>query len=144
MTSRDFVLKMAKGFRGRGKNCFSIAKQRVERAMLNAYRSRRLKKRDMRALWIQQLSSATRGYGLNYSRLQRGLVIENIVLDRKVLASLASYEPYSFAAVATIAKTAWLRECGPYHSQTIAQAISDASNHQTQTSSSRIIMEENA
>lgn len=145
MTSRQFVLKMAKGYQGRSKNCFSIAKQKVERAMLNAYKSRRLKKRDMRSLWIQQLNAAARVHNTTYSRFQRGLIVESIIIDRKVLATLATYEPLSFSALATVANTAWLRECGSHHGQALAKAISNAElqSSQASSSSSRVQMEDN-
>ena len=72
------ILKMAKGYRGRAKNCFRIAIQRVEKALQYAYRDRRNKKRDFRALWIQRINAAVRQEGLTYSKFINGLKIAKI------------------------------------------------------------------
>ena len=99
-------IKQAKGFRGRRKNCFKLAKDAVERAMQFAYRDRRNKKRDFRKLWIVRINAAARLHGLSYSRFMQGLKAAEIGLDRKVLADLAVREPETFAAVAEKAKEA--------------------------------------
>jgi|TARA_B110000503_G_C6931378_1_gene322965 large subunit ribosomal protein L20 len=93
------VLKLAKGFRGRAKNCFRIAVAKVEKALSYAYRDRRVRKRDFRALWIQRINAAVREHGLTYSTFINGLNLANIDLDRKVLADLAVREPESFKNV---------------------------------------------
>ena len=93
------ILKLAKGFRGRSKNCFRIAIQKVEKALRYAYRDRRTKKRDFRALWIQRINAAVREHGLIYSKFISGLKTANIDLDRKVLADLAAREPETFAKI---------------------------------------------
>lgn len=90
------VLKLAKGFRGRAKNCFTVAIERVERALQYAYRDRRAKKRDFRALWIQRINAAVRQYGLIYSTFMDKLKAKNIVIDRKMLSEMAIREPKAF------------------------------------------------
>jgi large subunit ribosomal protein L20 len=96
---RARVFKLAKGFYGRSKNCFRIAVNRVEKALAYAYRGRKLKKRNFRRLWILQTSAACRLHGMCYSQFIYGLQKENIKLNRKMLASLAVTEPYSFWAL---------------------------------------------
>ena len=93
------ILKLAKGYRGRAKNCFRIAIQKVEKALRYAYRDRRTKKRDFRALWIQRINAAVREHGLVYSRFISGLKAANIDLDRKVLSDLATREPETFGKI---------------------------------------------
>lgn len=93
------ILKMAKGYRGRSKNCFRIAIQRVEKALQYAYRDRRSKKRDLRALWIQRINAAVRNHGLVYSKFIKGLNVAGINLDRKILSELAVNEPASFEKI---------------------------------------------
>ncbi len=100
------VIKAAKGYYGRGKNCFRIAKQRVERAWQYSYRDRRNKKRNFRALWIQRINAGARLHGLTYSRMIDGLKKAEIALDRKVLADLAMNEPEVFADLAGQARQA--------------------------------------
>ena len=98
--SRKKVFALAKGFRGRSKNCFSIAVRKVFRAQQFAYRDRRTRRRNYRREWIQTISAATREHGLPYSRFANALVKHsNVQLDRKVLANLALNEPYSFKSV---------------------------------------------
>jgi len=93
------ILKLAKGYRGRSKNCYRIAIERVEKALQYAYRDRRTKKRDFRALWIQRINAATREHGLTYSRFINGLNKAGIEIDRKVLADIAVREPSAFKAI---------------------------------------------
>ncbi len=100
------VIKMAKGYRGRSKNCFRIAIQRVEKGLQYAYRDRRNKKRNFRSLWIQRINAGARELGLTYSTFMNGLNKAGIELDRKVLADLAMNEPESFKSVAEQAKKA--------------------------------------
>ena len=100
------VLEQAKGYRGRRKNVFRVAKQAVIRAGQMAYRDRRQRKRQMRALWIVRINAAARESGLSYSRLMNGLSRAEIQLDRKVLADLAVFDKPAFSAVAERAKAA--------------------------------------
>ena len=91
------ILKLAKGYRGRSKNCFSIAIQKVEKALRYAYRDRRNRKRDFRGLWIQRINAAVRDHGMIYSQFMGGLKKAAIEIDRKMLAELAVNNPTSFA-----------------------------------------------
>ncbi len=93
------VLKMAKGYRGRSSTCFRSAIQRVEKALTYAYRDRRVKKRNFRALWIQRINAAVRELGLTYSAFMNALHKNNVDIDRKVLADLAMNQPESFKAL---------------------------------------------
>ncbi|MDR0423766.1 MAG: 50S ribosomal protein L20 [Rickettsiales bacterium] len=96
---RKKVLARAKGFRGRAKNCFSIALERVEKALHYATRDRKTRKRDLRALWIQRINAAVRPFGLIYSTFIKKLKDSNISLDRKSLAELAVREPNAFSGL---------------------------------------------
>ncbi len=100
------ILELAKGYRGRAKNCYRIAIEKVEKALQYAYRDRKVKKRDFRGLWIQRINAAVREQGLVYSQFINGLKLANISLDRKVLADMAVKEPAVFAQIAQKAKTA--------------------------------------
>jgi len=93
------VLKLSKGFVGRSSTNYRIAMERLEKALRYAYRDRRVKKRDFRALWIQRINAATREHGLNYSRFIFGLKKAGIEMDRKVLAAIAFDDPASFAEI---------------------------------------------
>ncbi|MBA4344466.1 MAG: 50S ribosomal protein L20 [Methylibium sp.] len=100
------VLALAKGFRGRRKNVFRIAKQAVMKAGQYAYRDRRAKKRVFRALWIARINAASRGLGLSYSKFVAGLKKAQIDIDRKVLADLAVNDPAGFASIFAKVKAA--------------------------------------
>ena len=100
------VLAQAKGFRGRRKNVFRIAKEAVTRAQQFAYRDRRQRKRQFRALWITRINAAARQFGLSYSRFMNGLRMASVDVDRKVLADLAVADPPAFAHLAEKAKAA--------------------------------------
>src|SRR3981189_449240 len=100
------VLAKSKGYRGRRSNVYRIAKEAVMKAGQYAYRDRRAKKREFRALWIARINAASRIYGLNYSRLIDGLNREGIEIDRKMLADLAVHDTDAFSAIANQAKTA--------------------------------------
>lgn len=100
------ILKLAKGFRGRSNSCFRVAIQKVEKALRYAYRDRRAKKRNFRALWIQRINAGTRQYGMPYSRFMDGLKKANIALDRKVLADIAAREPEAFKSLVEKAQAA--------------------------------------
>ena len=98
------VLKAAKGFFGRRKNTIRAAKAAVDKSMQYAYRDRKNRKREFRALWIQRINAATREHGLTYSRFISGLATAGIEVDRKVLSDLAISEPVAFAAIVEQAK----------------------------------------
>lgn len=100
------VIKAAKGFYGRRKNTFRIANQAVEKAGQYAYRDRRTRKRNFRALWIQRINAAVREHGMNYGRFINGLSIAGIEVDRKVLADLAVREPDAIKALVAQAEAA--------------------------------------
>ena len=100
------VLKQAKGFYGRRKNTIRTAKAAVDRSHQYAYRDRKVKKRDFRALWIQRINAAVRPLGITYARLIDGLTKAGIAVDRKVLADLAMHEPAAFAAIVEQARAA--------------------------------------
>ena len=98
------VLKQAKGYYGARSRVFRVAKQAVTKAGQYAYRDRKVKKRVFRALWIQRINAAARECGLSYSRMINGLKLQNIEIDRRVLADLAVHEKEAFAALAEKAK----------------------------------------
>ena len=100
------VLRAAKGYYGRRKNTIRVAKQAVEKAQQYAYRDRRNRKRNFRALWIQRINAAAREAGLTYARLIDGLAKAGVAVDRKVLADLAVHEPAAFSALASQARDA--------------------------------------
>ena len=91
------ILEAAKGFKGRRKNTIRIARQAVEKAMQYAYRDRRAKKRDFRALWIQRVNAAARENGMTYGQFIHGMKLAGIELDRKVLADIAVHDSAAFA-----------------------------------------------
>ncbi len=93
------VLALAKGFRGRRKNVFRIAKQAVMKAGQYAYRDRRTRKRVFRALWIARLNAAARGLGITYSKFMAGMKKASIDIDRKMLAELAVNDPAAFGSI---------------------------------------------
>lgn len=103
---RKKVLKQAKGYYGARSRQFKVAKQAVIKAGQYAYRDRRQKKRQFRALWIVRINAAAREQGLSYSRLIDGLNKANIEVDRRVLADLALHQREAFAALAEQAKSA--------------------------------------
>ena len=103
---RKKVLKLAKGYRGRGKSNFRIALEKVEKALRYAYRDRRNRKRDFRGLWIQRINAGAREHGLTYSQFMAGVKRAGIELDRKVLSDLAIREPLAFEAIAATARSA--------------------------------------
>ncbi|RMF08167.1 MAG: 50S ribosomal protein L20 [Alphaproteobacteria bacterium] len=100
------VTGQAKGYWGRRKNTYRAAVQAVEKSLQYAYRDRRVRKRQFRALWIQRINAAARLHGLTYSRFMNGLKKAQIDLDRKVLADLAVREPEAFKALAEQANAA--------------------------------------
>jgi large subunit ribosomal protein L20 len=98
------ILALAKGFRGRRKNVYRVAKQAVMKAGQYAYRDRRNKKRDFRRLWIARINAATRELGLTYSQFINGMNKAGITLDRKVLADIAVHDKAAFASIVAQAK----------------------------------------
>lgn len=100
------IIKMAKGYRGRAKNCFRIAIEKVEKALQYAYRDRKVRKRDFRALWIQRINAAVREHGMVYSTFLCGLKKAGIEIDRKILAELAVNNNDEFVHIVTEAKKA--------------------------------------
>jgi large subunit ribosomal protein L20 len=100
------VLDKAKGYYGARGTVFRAAKQAVIKAGQYAYRDRRVRKREFRALWIARINAAARANGISYSRLMNGLQLADIEIDRKVLADIAIFDPDAFAALAGAAKEA--------------------------------------
>lgn len=101
---RKRILKAARGYRGARSKLFRTAKESVNRGLAYAYRDRRRRKRDFRALWIVRINAAARMYGLSYSRLMYGLRKAGIEIDRKILADLAASDPEAFSALVEKAK----------------------------------------
>ena len=100
------VIKAAKGYYGRRKNTFKVAKQAVDKARQYAYRDRRVRKHEFRALWIQRINAAARVHGVTYSTLMGGLIKAGVEVDRKMLADLAVHEPTAFAELVAISQKA--------------------------------------
>jgi len=96
---RKRIMKQAKGFFGRRKNVWTVAKNAVEKAMVYAYRDRKQKKRNFRALWIMRINAGARQHGLSYSQFMGKVKSAGIELNRKVLADLAANHPEAFAAI---------------------------------------------
>jgi len=96
---RKKILKQAKGFFGRRKNVYTVAKNAVEKALSYAYRDRKTKKRNFRSLWIQRINAGARAHGMSYSELMGLLKKNEIDLNRKVLADLAMNEPEVFKSI---------------------------------------------
>ncbi|MES0446496.1 MAG: 50S ribosomal protein L20 [Desulfobacterales bacterium] len=100
---RKKVLKLAKGYRGGRSKLFRTATDAVDKALMYAYRDRRVRKRDFRRLWIARINAATRMNNLSYSKFIRGLKLAGVELDRKVLAELAISDPSGFAQIVGLA-----------------------------------------
>ncbi len=96
---RKKVMKQAKGYFGRRKNVWTVSKNAVEKGMQYAYRDRKAKKREFRALWIQRINAGVREHGLSYSQFMGKLAAAEIDINRKVLADLAMNEPAAFKAI---------------------------------------------
>ncbi|MBN2381494.1 50S ribosomal protein L20 [bacterium] len=103
---RKRVMKLSKGFRGGRRNLFRTAREAVDKAMTNAYRDRKRKKRDFRKLWIIRINAATRMQGLTYASFIAGLNRAGVQINRKMLADLAVREPAALSELITTAKTA--------------------------------------
>jgi len=100
------ILKMAKGYRGRASTCFRVAVEKVEKGLQYAYRDRRTKKRNFRALWIQRINAATRAQGMTYATFMNGCNKAGVVVDRKIMADLAMNNEAAFAVIVEQAKSA--------------------------------------
>jgi large subunit ribosomal protein L20 len=98
------VLDLSKGYVGRSSTNYRIAMERLEKALRYAYRDRRVKKREFRALWIQRINAAVRAEGLTYSRFIAGVKQAGIEMDRKVLAAIAYDDPTSFSEIVNAVK----------------------------------------
>jgi large subunit ribosomal protein L20 len=100
---RKKVLKLAKGYRGGRSKLFRTAADAVDKALMFAYRDRRVRKRNFRKLWIARINAATRMNNLSYSKFIHGLKLAGVELDRKVLAELAISDPRGFSQIASLA-----------------------------------------
>ena len=98
---RKRILKAASGYRGKRSSCHTVANEAVQHAWMHMYRSRKVKKRDFRSLWIQRINAAARGIGQTYSKLQGKLTKSNVQINRKMLAEIAISDPVAFQAIAT-------------------------------------------
>lgn len=105
------VIALAKGYRGRSKNCYRAALQRLEKALSYAYRDRRTRKRDFRSLWIVRINAAAGLYGMRYSEFMHGISLCGINLNRKILAEMAVSDKSSFEKIALAAADACGRTC---------------------------------
>ena len=102
---RSKILRLARGFQGSNGTLFRTANQRVMKALCNAYRDRRRRKRDFRRLWIARINAAARMNGISYSRLIGGLKKVDVRINRKMLSQLAVLDPSGFETVVTAAKS---------------------------------------
>jgi len=103
-TRRKKIMKQAKGYFGRRKNVYTVAKNAVEKGLTYAYRDRKQKKRKFRALWIQRINAGSRQYGMSYSEFMGKVGKANVSINRKVLADLAMNHPEAFKAVVDAVK----------------------------------------
>ena len=93
------VLKMAKGYKGRSKNVFRVAIEKVEKGLQYAYRDRRTKKRNFRSLWIQRINAGAREHGMSYSQFIKAIKDAEVEIDRKILADIAANNPLTFKSI---------------------------------------------
>ena len=100
---RKKILKLAKGFRGGRSKLFRTAADAVDKALMYAYRDRRVRKRDFRRLWIARINAAAKMNNISYSKLIHGLKLANVEIDRQVLADLAISDPSAFTKIAGLA-----------------------------------------
>lgn len=103
---RKKVLKQARGYRGRNSTSYRVALEKVEKALQYAYRDRRARKRNFRALWIQRINAGARQHGMTYSQFMSGIKRAGVELDRKMLADIAVREPAAFKALVDQAQNA--------------------------------------
>lgn len=106
MTRRKTILKLARGYYGRSKNCYRLAVNRVLHGLQHAYRMRRTKKRILRQLWITNINAAAQEFGLKYSQFMRGLTLAGVQLNRKMLAEISQTEPLSMRSIAECSTSA--------------------------------------
>ncbi len=116
------VLEQTKGYRGRGKNVFTVAIERLEKGLQYAYRDRRVRKRTFRGLWIQRINAGAREHGLTYSQFMNGMKRAGIELDRKVLSDLAVREPAAFKSLVAQAQAALAQAPAPVQAAAPAPA----------------------
>ena len=102
---RDRILRQARGYYGARSRLLKTAREAVEKGWKYAYRDRKQRKRQFRALWITRINAAAREHGLSYSRFMNGLKLANVEIDRKVLAQLALSDPKAFSDLAELAKS---------------------------------------
>ena len=100
---RKKIIKLAKGYFGRRKNVWTVAKNAVEKAMIYAYRDRRTKKRNFRSLWIARINAGSRELGISYSKLAHMLNAKNIIIDRKILSDLTISDSSTFKRIVELA-----------------------------------------
>ena len=98
---RNRLLKHAKGFRGKRSSCHAVANEAVQHAWMHMYRSRKVKKRDFRSLWIQRINAAARSVGTTYSKLIGKLTSSGVAINHKMLSEIAINNPVAFKAIAT-------------------------------------------
>jgi len=98
---RNRILKAASGFRGKRSSCHTVANEAVQHAWMHMYRSRKVRKRDFRSLWIQRINAASRTLGVSYSKLMSKLGTQGVQLNRKMLAEIAISDPVAFKTLAT-------------------------------------------
>jgi large subunit ribosomal protein L20 len=98
---RNRILKAASGYRGKRSSCHAVANEAVQHAWMHMYRSRKVRKRDFRALWIQRINAAARSVGTTYSKLLGKLSTANVQLNRKMLSEIAISDPVAFKAIAS-------------------------------------------
>jgi len=98
---RNRILKAASGFRGKRSKCHAIANEAVQHAWMHMYRSRKVRKRDFRSLWIQRINAAARTLGISYSKLMGKLTASGVEINRKMLAEIAISDPVAFKQLAT-------------------------------------------
>ena len=96
---RNRILKAASGFRGKRSSCHAVANEAVQHAWMHMYRSRKVRKRDFRSLWIQRINAAARSVGMSYSKLMGKLSASGVELNRKMLAEIAISDPVAFKAL---------------------------------------------
>jgi len=101
---RKRLLSLAKGFTGPRSKLFRVANETVVRALKYTYRDRRVRKREFRNLWVARINAAARNNGINYSQFIHGLQLANIMIDRKILADMAIFDPQSFSQLVTMVK----------------------------------------
>lgn len=132
MGRKEKILALAKGYRGRAKNCIRIATLRVQKGLQHAYVDRRKKRRDFRQLWIHSVNAGAREYGVPYSKFMHQLDKSNIKLNRKVLSEVAQTEPYSFRAIVEVIKRDMAINPTPLSGEQVQHSQNVSQQQQTQ------------